>query len=1055
MNRQTTEDQSTLIRSKLARSVLKLQEQFSVSGKNKDLPTLESLLAEASKIMTDFYKKLPSPIFEAEPVAQDTPPTLEKFNKDFQDIFDDLTVVFDEFENMEGVVLANFNYMASKLNLLNAKLKSVSSKVGDYILFSNLPLKDAFFFSDSFNNLNRVEFNSPLLNKEQCEINQIEGIATLPILRDGQVPIRITQLPIVNSNSNGVSGNNQELGVLPYSDITQILDNNADTWYEYERVVTQDDGVPLILDITLSLGETKVINFIRINPNNFGTRTQIQIETIETSIDGKDFVNVKDDIPIAGFFAEDEDNVFILAPSTSKYAGQGFFTFTPREAKYVHIVLKQTTPYIIKTNQGDKFRYAIGIRDIEVQALPYKEEGELISKEYASSDEIRKVVLLSNQSPDASALSDLVSIDHFISPDNGLTWHQIRPRNSDGLANQVQEIPELINFNSADENAIMTSSAVYGIRYKALMKRNPDAFVDSSAELAQEIENKTELHTVPTTTPFEIQLQQKPIQESIKIIDPQLGSRGREDVKYHIAQGTGNKMKILLPFKPLRRDIQKVQSGSNYFIQDLDPQRIYVDNELWSRSLTASSTSSSKHYSLNFEEGILQFGDGTTGKLVPQGAKISMSLTEEQIFPSRGEDHLALLQYPTSHDKKIVEVSVVYPTKTDSILLKKGVTRHQLKEDITEDTMTFSDGNVFHYPRTFVDGSSEFTGGAGDYSIDYDNGVLYSYSKTSTTVDTTVTYKYTPRTYLSESDWDFADMDSGTSNAISIKNSAFSTFTADPLVVPKSVQYFNLAHLGIVKGTLSFTDSIYESTVASLSKEVEFIDGRTELLGLIKAVQQLASIEDVVSGDIVTIPFTMKITGNGNFGYTFSNTTVFSTETSSMVLLLVASPGTYFVDRTAGTTGRIHVKVSGEVQDPGTVTYYYSNPQVTLDGRYSVNYETGEVFLYTPTHSTRDITARYEYTNYRIKYNIARLISSDDWKYDTNKNKVVLEDREILKNLRTPQTFGEGTVSISKFYQVSYQYIKSVRANISALEPYFSPILKDYSCKVITLGRLV
>jgi hypothetical protein len=42
--------------------------------------------------------------------------------------------------------------------------------------------------------------------------------------------------------------------------------------------------------MTVNLGDKKVINFIRLNPNNFGTKTQVKIENIETSIDGKRFI---------------------------------------------------------------------------------------------------------------------------------------------------------------------------------------------------------------------------------------------------------------------------------------------------------------------------------------------------------------------------------------------------------------------------------------------------------------------------------------------------------------------------------------------------------------------------------------------------------------------------------------------------------------------------------------------------------------------------------------------------------------------------------------------
>lgn len=242
--------------------------------------------------------------------------------------------------------------MVSKLNRLNSRLKSVSSQLGDYILFTNTPTKDSIYFSDSFNNINRIDFNSKLINTEQCEINQIEGVITLPVDKSKQIPINITNTPIINSNSNGSIGNNEELGASLNNNINTILDNNSDTWFEYERVLTVDDNKPLILDLTIDIGEEKIINFLRVNPNNFGTRTSVEILDINTSTNGKDFISIKDEIPIANFLGQDEENIFILAPSTSKFAGQGFYTFTPRKAKYINLVLKQSTSYIINTTLG-------------------------------------------------------------------------------------------------------------------------------------------------------------------------------------------------------------------------------------------------------------------------------------------------------------------------------------------------------------------------------------------------------------------------------------------------------------------------------------------------------------------------------------------------------------------------------------------------------------------------------------------------------------------------------------------------------------------------------
>jgi hypothetical protein len=1073
VNSQITPVNSTILRNKLGRLAVRLQQQAKPQGTNLDFDTLEKVVTEASKILSQFYKNLSKPSYLPTTLVVDTLPDAVTYNNNFLVVLDDLTVVFNEFENLEGVLLGNFNYMVSRLNRLNRRLKSVSSQLGDYALFSDLPTRDAVFFGDSFNNLTRVEINSPLLNEEQCYINQVEGIATLPIDRNAQVALQVTEVPVINSNSNGRSGNNEEAGAQLHGTISDLLDNNADTWFEYERVVATDDGVDLVLDFTVNLGEAKIINFVRVNPNNFGARTQVRITAIDTSINGQEFVSIKDDIPIAGFTVDDEENVFTLAPSTSKFAGQGLYTFTPRKAKYVRLSLKQDTPYIIISSNGvERVRYAIGVRDVDIQALPYKTKGEVISTNFAFSDDVRKVVLLANQNPSAETTSELASVKHFVSPDNGVTWHQIRPYISAGVANIDQTVPELLDFNGVSDDTITTSSDVLSLRYRAMLERNTAAFTEDVAELAQVVADKTELHKPPTSTPMDLLLQHSPIKDSLRLIDPQFGSRGKEEARYLIATGTGGKLNILLPFKPLVRDMQKVESTvshpvagwiSSYSLEDLDPQQVYVDGYEWTRGQLAGSNNL---YHINFEEGRLEFGDGSAGNAVSQGSFVSMTLSEERLNPGRGASHISKLDYPTSNDQKQFELYLVKPAKTETVVLKKGAKRWQLRPNMVflsanpANSIMTNNLNFFNYLdgeanpyREFVNGDAELTS-AYQWSCDWENGVLYCYTASPTATDLTITYWYAERVRLDEADWEFIDLDGGIANAISIKDRVFQTFEADTLTVPDGVRYFNLARFSVVQGTVEFTKAD-GTTPDELAHEAEYADGHSELLGVVQAVEEIASFTGITPGDVETINFGCQLSNDTNLAVTFTNTDVFVTEKTYVDgSAELTSNGDYSISRTAGGTGQIYVKLADSVADPGEVSYYYINPQLDPAGYYSINYETGEVFTYSATPSSV-VYADYEYTDYRAKYDIARLVPDEDWEFDANTKKITIQDREILRGARTPQQSGGLGTDLTRYYQAAYRYVKSAREDIDELEPFFSPVLKDYALKVVTKSRLV
>ena len=1050
LNKETTPISSTILRNKLGVLANRLQKQAASDGSNASFATMEETVTEALSILSKFYKGLSKPGFEPSDIRFDTIPDPDNFNGNILAVLDDLTVIFAEFENMEGVVLGGFNYMVTRLNRLDKRLKTVTSRLGDYILFSDHPTKDAIFFSDSFNNLTRIEVNSPLLNKEQAEINQVEGIATLPIDRSAQKEIKVTEVPIINSSSNGRVGNNEEVGSQFHGSITDILDNNADTWFEYERVVPVDDGIGLVLDFTINIGEPRIINFIRVNPNNFGTKTQVQILSIDTSVDGEELISVKDDIPIADFAIEDEENVFTLAPSTSKYAGQGLYTFTPRKAKYVHLTLRQTTPYIIQsTRGGERSRYAIGIRDVDIQALPYKTAGQLVSTEYVSSDEIKKVVVLSNQNPTAGFPSTLASITHSISPDNGVSWYQIRPRESSGVAGRTQDVLELLDFNGVTANSVSTPNAVNRLRYRATFERNTEAFSNGSGDLAQTTANKTELHTPPTTTPFQISLENTPIDGTIKVIDPSFGSRGFDDTVYGIALGNGNKKIVRIPFVPLKKDYEKDTSSTPYTLDEIDPQTIAVDGETWTRAKLAGA-GNVKRYILNSQEGTIEFGDGTNGAVVPDGSLISMRLSEERLSFEKGSDHIAKLDYPTSNDKEQIEVAIYQPLKTTTIVLKKGAKYHTLFPLIEEDPAPiFSNDTIF---IDEVDTESEINEDAGNYYIDYINGVVVSQTAASTTTDTSVTFVYRPKILLTTDQWDFVD-EGGINNAISISSNVFQSFTSSIETVTPNVKYFNLGNLSVVPGSVVFTGN-----TSALTKEVEFVDGRSELLDVVKSQQYIEPITGISGRTIISFPFKVAPTASTDFDIIFTNKTVFKPgfHKYNMPDLVGGGVGSYYLytpSEGAPAPGLIYVVVDDNVAEPGYVSYYYNNPQAVLTGRYSINYETGEVFSYTTTEAST--TVQYEYTDTRIKYRIAREVSSNDWEYDPTENRIKIKDREVLKSGRTFQTANPSARGDTRFYQISYKYVKVDRAEVSALEPYFSPILKDYAIKVMTKSRLI
>ena len=1088
----------------LLNKIKELSIKFNELNQSKQGQTREDLIIEASKFLSTFFAGLSRPIFNPNPAMPDHIPDLVDYNDSLKNLSSDMNILFSELENIESLELGNFNFMVTDTNKLMSRLKTVFSKLGDYILFINDPTRDVIYFSDSFNNTSRIDFNSTLLNSTQCEIDQMQGIVTLPIDNDKVVPFTIDIAPVINTNSNGLVGNNYEAGRELYNDITKILDNNADTWFEYEKIATIEDD-SLILDITLNLSDPKIINYIRINPNNFGTQTGILIDTIDTSIDGKVYTSIKDDIPINGFAVEDEENIFSLSPSSSKYAGQGVYSFTPRKCKYIHLVFRQNNTYSIidKNDQSIKLRYAIGIRDIEVANLVYKNTGELVSTVYQTENEIRKVALVVNQNPIED--SELATIEHFISHDNGATWTAIKPN------------LDILNFNTVDSNSINTATPVTTLRYKTILTRNDKAFDSNSSNLNKTIQSTSELHPIPSASPYSIELTEIPVPSSIVAIDPFFGSRGVDSVRYTIGAGTNSSLTTILPFNKIKRDLIKELNGSNWRLVETGPEEIRINGELWTKSKLASAGPTDKIYEINYEDGIVRTGNNENGKAIPGGASIDIKFTPERIYPSatgttentpigdpnarnagrsfavstRGRHNtigartrINMMGINTSGDKvsnsgrhgtsgirtpstarhasygvdSAISTTVFldephiaklqYPTSND----KSNFTIKRYGQ-IKETTEILKPGVSTHRlaNASIVEDTISFSD-IGIFSSEqtFINGEDELSSPGHYSIDLTngILYSYDPISSLDITTITYSYQPIVTL-ALDQWDFATSTEMRDSISI-KSEAFKSISVLeepiptnvkySVVENFALVKGTVKFSNATIFKKEVDFIDGRKELNNYIQVTDNLTDITDTTTGT-KTIVLRMAIVNDTSYETVFSNKTVFATLVGSSGA--VTSIGKYYIDRSTHT---VYVYTAGATTNLGTIQYYYSDPLRSNAGFYSVNYPTGEI--YTVSTTVAGITTDYDYTHYEASYLIARRVDPADITFDVPSNSVILKDKEVQKKLQLIST-------TNNLYQITYDFMKENREAFAELKSYFTPVLKDYAIKIITKDVLL
>lgn len=804
------------------------KERLDLLGRSVQNPTTfrteEAYIAECNRVLKSFYERIDEPFFNYQEASQDHglhpvadgESTDYSYNKFWEQLLDNLILLFTQMENLESLSIANYNFAVVEMSDLTARLKLISSKLGDYMLYSKNTLKDILLVRDSFNNLLRIDSGSSLVTSEECNVDQEEGIVTLP--RDS-ANCKTISIPTdgitITPAENAFAGNNHDIVRTAHnSDIAAMVDNNPDTWFEFERVVAKNEEspTPLVMNISLNLGEPKIVNHIIINPNNFGTRTVLNIESIDTSLDGQTFTSIKDDIPIVGYEVEDEENIFRLAPSTSKFAGQGVYTFTPRKVQFVKITLKQNEPYVILTTGGEKLRYAIGLRDITLKSLAFKGKGEILSKPFTVNDEIKKVMLEVTQTPVVD--SELTNIKYFISHDDGVSWNQIQPKHLSALSGIQSTVPEIVNFNTSDSNSISTS-VVKSIRLKIQLEREDGNFVEGSSSLAKRTATKSEVHAAPGGSPNIIKLENSPVQDAngpkIEIVDSLFGSMGLPDSVYMLKYGTvGDETTFTLP-KEYRKVELPLKKDNNFSILFTDYE-VYVGGEKWSH-VQGPFSDYPNEPKFKIEHGAesswLKFDDDEVASVPPESSSVGIGFGPERIFPTADSDnHKATLHFKTTRTKDSIYIDrFEEPLIGEQEQVPFGASRFNTSNKNIEVT-EITGMAVGTDEAAFINGRDEFEGDANKkYSVDEIEGVIYFSQPVSASTVTTVKYNSNPVTRLSSNDWEWGENTASEKYQVIIKESGWKTrtnsktYTKDQDNAHEQKQ-FHLPNLGLISGTL-------------------------------------------------------------------------------------------------------------------------------------------------------------------------------------------------------------------------------------------------------------
>lgn len=672
-----------------------------------------------------------SPITKPKEILPGTIANPGDIDATLQDTKKDLETLVGINRNLRSGMLAFYNGVVMKENDITGKLKTLRNQLATLKLYARNLDQDNQYIAYSFTDGSQIGAPD---SGESLTYSEEEGALLLPCSPEAIVFPEIEAINILPS-SVGQRGNSLELSRSRHADINLIADGQTHTWFEFEKV-SASRGDSVQLDIQIVFKEPTIINNIRINPANLGTSNWIKIKDIQVDT-GEILVSIKDDISTPTW--EPGVDPFVLAPAASKFAGQGVYTFSPIRAKSVQISLFQDEPYIV----GQKYRYAIGIRELAIAQIPFSTEGSFVLQPARFSRPVRAIGFIHNVAPYDERF---IKLEYQVSTDNGITWVPVVP---------------LDNVDIANTEALVLDTPSDSIMVKGKVTRDSAKFGDRApAKLLKTIEQLVSINTSSTT---KVVVDMKP-ETFLEVIRIGLGCAGLSGSPIFLGTITGSSETSVfeVPIPLPRERLRLLVNGSPWHLASSLPDDPDLEVFLYDDTTTP---------------GQIIFGDGVTGKAPAAGSEVYAYIdTDASAIFSASRPYVAELSNVS--DKLTQTTKVVYRDlerktarayagpKQNKIVIPP---EHRM---IAIGTVWNADGEyepmdtndavraqgVGAYDTGLQDGRVEFANleeGERKYVTDWDDNVLYFSPINESTSDVVVEYDYTTAIEIPQKEWQY------------------------------------------------------------------------------------------------------------------------------------------------------------------------------------------------------------------------------------------------------------------------------------------------------------
>lgn len=912
--------------------------------------------------------------------------------QDYQEFYDmhlHLAVVnTNKLRKLTELFIQHFNSQQYALADLLGKLKRIRQKRAALALWNNEDAK--FVLSEHFLNLDSLD--NKFITDDTCHVDTTQGILTLPVR--AQSPLSISSI-VVGSASNGQVGNSDEIVTTNNLSPEYAINGDPNNWFEYERM----DSGPLELSLVIELPKADIVNNIVIAPLNLGQAYSYEVKDILFSTGGVT-QSVAD---LAGAVGTDR-----LTVKSAGNDSEWNLSFLPVYAKTITICLKQNHYYEVRvaSNNGsatNRRRFAIGIAKLSINQIRYSGVGAINSTERILPVGNYLGVPVVDVWPPAPELFDALMEVSF---DGGETW-----RSAD-------------NVDDGIGSSIIMEGTETSMLWRMAMSRE-DSALDNSTSFVPEVTGLKATNSLLKAvskfkSPSTFSLPERPSESNVFVLQPKIARRGNKFKRLPIGTGTGTTSRFALPFSP-------IESG-------LDPEsmHVYVNGyEYTYQEDDSVLTSEEWAFSDDFAE-IFFTSD------LPSGSKITTVFDEERmLFEERSDGYYHQMELLFDPDVDNIDIGF-YPRASARKTMVLPRSKRVIKlgvHNIEDDTFVLTSSNGTSYVQVATRTALATT--ALSYMLDAVNGVLWLNSELNAD-SVRVAFAHQTVQALAQDKFDVVyDEKTLRPWGVRIAADAFQAREAtdtvggtlgkriDPLTGAygsrnasvDSGDAFTLSNDYVVKGSVRVSSDMFDrSYVDEDPQEVDFIDGKTEFLGLVPMnTEQTTST--VAGTDVLSFTLAAGALYYQGFDVLFSDTSVFATNVTP------ATPGVigdYAIDEDGLV--EVFVGTGNTLQGDIDIFYYYEDPELEAQNKFSIDYRQG--IFYGGSALQTGATCAYKASSHKAAYNVAAEI--DRYAYDVSTNSI---------SVRT-----EGLRDINSLIKIIWA--KPTSANsLRALRDYFSPII--------------